>query len=74
MAIVIELTPEEHRGFKLAGDAPDDGIRDQIEIILSVGGMDAQTVEYFSARLSEAALRARDKVRAATAYEIREIE
>jgi hypothetical protein len=71
--IKIELTETQARGFNLAGTAPDDhdAIAGQIELLLTVGGMDQPTAEFMAAKLAKGAREARAIIREATRYEIK---
>jgi hypothetical protein len=65
------VTEVEAEGYRLAGNAPDDGIASQISIILATGGMSPEMVKYMTGKLTEAALSARKKITEATRFEIR---
>lgn len=70
--IIIDLTETENRGHELAGNAPDEGIETQIELVLSAkGGMDRETIVFLAGKLAKGAHAARAKIREATRYEIR---
>ena len=69
--IVVELSALENQGYSLAGTAPDDNVRAQIEIVLTAAGMEAPTAEFMAQKLSAAALLARAKIKEATAFEIK---
>lgn len=69
--IIIDLSEEEALGHRLAGTAPDEFIAGQIEIVLGAGGMESATAKFMAEKLAKAGLRAREKIRVATRYEIR---
>ncbi len=69
--IVVELTPEEAQGYRLAGNAPDSEIPGVLFIVLTTASMNEESALYLSTRLATAALSARNKIKEATRFEIR---
>lgn len=70
--IIVELTEEEALGWGQAGNAQGkQGVKDFIFIKLALNGMSHEQAEIAAERLAEAAESARQKIEAATRYEIR---
>lgn len=72
--IVVELTALEAQGYRLAGNAPDENVHMQIEIVLIAGGMDEPSALFMAQKLAEAGIEARQKIERARRFEVRVLE
>ncbi len=68
--IQVFLTPEESQGYRLAGNSLDSDIPGVIFLVLCAGGIDEASANFLSVRLASAAIRAQQKIKAATRFEI----